>query len=231
MPKHREKGQSSGASDIRTTLSVAGGIEQLQEAITGTTADKSEGGTATTQAHESASAGRDEDENDQPSLALDQLFEILKNQRRRRVLHYLQDDDGTATLGTLAEHIAAEENDTTVRQITSSQRKRVYVGLYQCHLPKMDDMDIVDFEKNRGNVTLGPNAELLAPYLESESSEVDWPLVYGGVSVAGLVAAVATVLFATPVALTVGVALVMTLGLACCAGAHFVRSREQTDDR
>lgn len=142
------------------------------------------------------------------SLPLDQMFEILKNERRRTVLHYLNDHEGPVALGDLAEHVAAVENDTTVPQVTSRERKCVYVGLYQCHLPKMDDMDIVEFNQNRGRIELGPNAAQLRQYLErSEQTERPWPAYYGGVAAAGLVL----------VALTQAVAGGTALALGACA--------------
>jgi len=64
---------------------------------------------------------------------------VAENKRRRRVLQYLLDVDDEITLDVLAERIAAEENGKDIKQISSQERKRVYVGLYQCHLPKMDD--------------------------------------------------------------------------------------------
>jgi len=121
-------------------------------------------------------------------LPLDQIFEILKNSRRRETLQYLCDNDGSGTLSDVAEHIAALENDTTVQAISSTQRKRVYVGLYQCHLPKMDDAGIVDFNRNRGRIELGPNADLLDEYLETETEpEHPWPRYYLGIAAAGSV--------------------------------------------
>jgi hypothetical protein len=119
------------------------------------------------------------------SLPLDQVFEILKNKRRRETLHYLRDNDGQATLSDLAEHIAAIENDTTVKLITSSQRKRVYVGLYQCHLPKMDDMDVIDFDQNRGTIAAGENMDQLEPYLHDDQSRA-WHWAYLLVAAAGV---------------------------------------------
>jgi len=85
-------------------------------------------------------------------LSLDLIFEVLKNRRRRDVIRYLEEQSERTSLSDLAEHVAALENDTTTQALTSSQRKRVYVGLYQCHLPKMDDMDIVNFNQDRGYV-------------------------------------------------------------------------------
>ena len=129
----------------------------------------------------------DQDDADEPEnreLPLDQVFEILKNERRRLVLHYLESNDGESTLSDLAEHIAAIENDTTVKAISSTQRKRVYVGLYQCHLPKMDDMDIIEFDQNRGTVKLSQNAEQVKSYL-GEPDEQPWYKMYLGVTVVG----------------------------------------------
>lgn len=126
-----------------------------------------------------------EDQSSGP-LPLDQVFEILKNRRRRLVLHYLEENDGESSLSDLAEHIAAIENDTTIKAISSTQRKRVYVGLYQCHLPKMDDMDIIDFDQNRGTVVLSSNAEQVKSYL-GEPDEQNWHRMYLGASISGFV--------------------------------------------
>ncbi|ACV10657.1 hypothetical protein Huta_0470 [Halorhabdus utahensis DSM 12940] len=120
------------------------------------------------------------------SLGLDQIFGVLKNQRRRHVLEYLTTTDDSVRLGTLAEQIAGWENDKDVARITSQERKRVYVGLYQCHLPKMDDMDVISFNKSRGIVDHGEHYELVKEYLPADDQIYDdsdhlgwgdiWPL-------------------------------------------------------
>ena len=169
----------------------------------------------------SEGSGEDDDPAEaepEPELPLDQVFEILKNSRRRQTLHYLFENGGTASLSDLAEHIAAIENDIEVRAITSSQRKRVYVGLYQCHLPKMDGMDIIDFEKNRGTVEIGPNAERLKPYIE-QSEELAWDRLYAGVTVGATALFGLSMLGVPSAALTPTAVLVAFLAvmLACTA--------------
>ncbi|MEF8785618.1 MAG: hypothetical protein V5A45_06760 [Haloarculaceae archaeon] len=119
------------------------------------------------------------------SLPLDQVFEILKNRRRREVLKYLNERDESVSLSDLAEHVAAIENETTVKALSSSQRKRVYVGLYQCHLPKMDDMDIVDFDQNRGRIELAENADQLDAYIEPDTDNAYWHYYYASTSLFG----------------------------------------------
>lgn len=121
------------------------------------------------------------------SLSLDIVFDMLKNERRRRVLRYLKTNDGPFTLGELAEHIAALENDKSVQALSSGERKRVYVGLYQCHLPRMDDAGVIEFDRNRGSVELGPNADQLDDFLEVEAAEEgpEWSKYYFALSAVG----------------------------------------------
>jgi len=166
-------------------------------------------------------------------LSLDLVFEILKNSRRREVIHYLRDqeDGDRVSLGELAEHVAAIENDTTTDQLTSSQRKRVYVGLYQCHLPKMDDMGVVDFNQDRGHVSLAPQAECLTEYLDrpTEDAGVQWHRYYAAISAVG----VGIVGLSLGVGLVSGLAMGL-LGLvvgtfAFCSACHWVTEARDED--
>lgn len=117
---------------------------------------------------------------DDPAIGIDQVFEILKNKRRRFVLRHLEAAEGQVRLSELAEQIAAWENEKEVRQITSQERKRVYVGLYQCHLPKMDDMGVIEFNKPRGIVQPGENIDLVRRYLpaDEQGTAEPWPGVH-----------------------------------------------------
>jgi hypothetical protein len=104
-----------------------------------------------------------------PPLTKDIIFELLKNQRRRYVLRYLADDPGPVRLRDLAERIAAWENDKPIGAIDSDERKRVYVGLYQSHLTKMDEAGVVAFNQDRGLVALGERASVLYDFLDPQA--------------------------------------------------------------
>jgi hypothetical protein len=103
-------------------------------------------------------------------LSVDIIFEVLKNERRRRVIEYLRTNDEPADLGAVAEYIAALENDKDEKLITYAERKRVYVGLYQCHLPKMDDMGVIKFNRARGRIEMTDQTEELVPYMKGPVS-------------------------------------------------------------
>lgn len=96
----------------------------------------------------------------------DDMFEVLSNSRRREVIAYLREEDGEVPVGELAEHIATKENETTLQNLSSYQRKRVYVSLYQNHLPMMDKANVVEYAENRKTVRLRETATKLGPYLE-----------------------------------------------------------------
>ena len=110
---------------------------------------------------------------DETGLSTDTLFELLKNRRRRDAIDYLTGRDGTATLSDMAEQLAAQENDVSVDAISSKQRKRVYISLYQCHLPKMDRAGIIEFDKNRGTIVLNEGARQLYPYLRATKNNAE----------------------------------------------------------
>jgi len=109
------------------------------------------------------------------AIGLDEIFGLLKNRRRRSVFRYLTAESEPLRLGGLAEQIAARENDKAVSRIGSKERKRVYVALYQCHLPKMADVDAISYDKPRGTVGRGPNFDLFEYHLPSDEDTVGPP--------------------------------------------------------
>lgn len=128
-------------------------------------------------------------EREERELPLSVTFEILSNERRRRVLRYLLNESDTTTLGELAEHIASLENDKPQQDLNSAERKRVYICLYQCHLPKLDDADIIAFEEHRKTVSIGPNLRQLTRFLPSDDGNTGErgpkPEYYLGISFLG----------------------------------------------
>jgi len=134
-----------------------------------------------------AESETDEASDAPPEPSLDLIFEILKNSRRREVIKYLRERDERVSLSDLAEHVAAVENGITTAELSSSQRKRVYVGLYQCHLPKMDDAGVIDYERSRGTIELRPASSQCFVYLD-----VDRAARSGGGSRAGRLATLLT---------------------------------------
>lgn len=123
-----------------------------------------------------------EPKREQSELEPDDIYHILQTSRRRHVLRHLRRAGEPMTLRDLAERIAAREHETTVENLTSDQRQRVYISLYQSHLPKLDTRGIVDYDKDRGIVESTPLAAQFDPYLAGleEASTDPWPRRYAG---------------------------------------------------
>lgn len=124
------------------------------------------------------------------------------------VLFYLRTHGDTATMNDLAEQVAAWENDAGIPELTSQQRKRVYVSLYQTHLPKLADTGLVDYEVDDGVVTLTDRATEVDAFLSAKpTSSYPWERHYLVFLIGGAAAVILGVL-ATPV---VGVGLLLWL--------------------
>ncbi|GAA0241259.1 hypothetical protein ACFFQF_29705 [Haladaptatus pallidirubidus] len=124
-------------------------------------------------------------------LSRDKIFHILQTPRRRYILRYLQDHEGSIQMRDVAEQVAAWENNTSVQALSSKERQRVYIPLYQTHLPKLDEEGIIEYNQSRGTVKRTEVANQFDEYLISSEikdadDEIDrpisWKSYYFGVS-------------------------------------------------
>lgn len=161
----------------------------------------------------------DESLGEGPSIGTDEMFALLSNERRRRVLQHLSRNGGEARLRDLARDIAAEEHDAEPVDVTYAQRKRLYTSLYQSHLPRMERSDVITYDRNSGVVALGPAAEEFDVYLEIVGKhEFTWSTYYLGLAT---LFGVATLAFAagTPPFAGLQPAVLMSAYVALLAGS------------
>ena len=83
------------------------------------------------------------------------VFSLLSNDRRLRVIEILSNTDHRTIRG-IADEIARSETDG---EPGAYDRKKSHISLYQCHMPKMDDAGIVEWDKRSGSVERGENYE------------------------------------------------------------------------
>jgi hypothetical protein len=74
---------------------------------------------------------------------LDETFSALADAGRRYLVRYL-DRNGSTSLSTLGEHLAAERDETTLVSVTPTQRRRATVRLHHVHLPKLEAAGLVE---------------------------------------------------------------------------------------
>lgn len=116
----------------------------------------------------------------------DELFDIIANQRRRLALQIVQQVN-RIELGTLAERVAAWEDEIDVQEVTSAKRKNVYTALQQTHLPKMDRVGIIEFDDREGVVKATPALEEVDVHVEIvRGKDIPWSEYYLGLSLVAL---------------------------------------------
>lgn len=83
----------------------------------------------------------------------DALFDALQNSRRRRAIQILADrPSGKIQLGELADEITAREQAPSSDPFTASERKSVYVSLYQSHLDTLASAGIIRWDGDSGKI-------------------------------------------------------------------------------
>lgn len=84
------------------------------------------------------------------------VYDLLRNERRRRGLKHLRRSLGSMSLRKLAKRIASEE--TGESPPPKNIKGSVDNSLHQTHLPILDRREIVNYDENRNVVSLGDGA-------------------------------------------------------------------------
>ncbi len=111
-------------------------------------------------------------------LSSDEIFSLLSNKRRRFILRHLKKEKQPVDLSQVVEEVAAWESDKPVEELTEDERKRVYVSLYQTHIPKLAAAGLINYEDVERTVELTDSANQIKPYIDDESTRPDWYLYY-----------------------------------------------------
>lgn len=136
----------------------------------------------------SADSDPDSDSNSDAALSAglstEDVYQVLSNRRRRYAIHYLKQVDDQVDVSTLAEQVAAWENDKPISELDSQERKRVYISLYQSHLPTLQKRGLVAYDEDRGTVELTEPIANADVYLEVVAGQnVPWSYFYLGLSI------------------------------------------------
>lgn len=119
-------------------------------------------------------------------LSRDAIFDLLSNSRRRFVLNRLQENPSGFELGDLATELAAEENGVPRDELSSQQRKRTYVSLYQTHVPKLAETGVVTYDSDSGVVQPTDRIHDIAAYFQCDTETVRWEAVYLSLTALGV---------------------------------------------
>ena len=150
-------------------------------------------------------------------LAEREIYEVLSNERRREALRDLTAAGGSIELTELATTVA--ERETGESPPPRSARESVYNALHQTHLPKLEELRIVDYDRESRTVRLRRPARQVDLYMEVVTRYgLAWSEIYRALGIAALSAVLGSLLELPGISL-VDPLLVTSLSLAAFAVA------------
>lgn len=94
----------------------------------------------------------------------ERIQKAVQNTRRRYVLYYLTHNGGVASLDELIDRIAAWENGDQPDSVAPRKRKSVYGSLHQTHLPKLEELGLVNHDTATRTVSITETGERISIY-------------------------------------------------------------------
>lgn len=117
----------------------------------------------------------------QSQLSKSDIFGVLQNDRRRHVLELLR-SHGNQSVRSLSEEIARLEAEDG--EPNSSVRKSIYISLLQTHIPKMESLGIITYNREHDTVELLPAVHDFDVYMETANKSGNiWSQFYLGLSI------------------------------------------------
>lgn len=157
-------------------------------------------------------------------LSQAELFDVFSNARRRMAVRYLTGRKGTCDLTPVVEQVAAWENGVQPDDVTRAQRRRVYISLYQTHLPMLADHGIIEWNPEDHRIELRQDSRRFEPYLKTHPDDDTRHRPYVALSVGAVVGLGVSLLSVGPAG-AIGApiaAVVICLCFLAVAGVHYL---------
>ncbi|EMA65755.1 hypothetical protein C461_13681 [Halorubrum aidingense JCM 13560] len=126
-------------------------------------------------------------------LPAEQVYTILANERRRQALEQLGSVGGVVTVHELSALVAGHETGESPPPKRS--RESVYTSLVQTHLPKLEDLGVIEYDRETQTIELSRHARDVSLYTEIVArGGVTWSELYRALGVVSLTVVLAALL-------------------------------------
>lgn len=88
------------------------------------------------------------------SVSLDTAFDVLADSKRRQVLEYLDFEDASASLDTLAKYVARRQTNPGCSAVSAETIDSMRTDLHHTHVPKLAQCGMVDYDEDADRVEL-----------------------------------------------------------------------------
>lgn len=99
-------------------------------------------------------------------LSPTKIFDLLRDDRRRYILHYLFRHPGVVSLNDLADQITRWEE-----KLSYDCYERILTSLYHIHFPKLANAGLIQYDTEQETVELLETADQVSPYLALAAAE------------------------------------------------------------
>lgn len=89
---------------------------------------------------------------------LDTIYELLANHCRRYAVSCLNEHTSPMALADLANEVAVRENGNSTTEVSAEKVKDIYISLYQVHIPKLEEANVVRYSQEEDTVALSEEA-------------------------------------------------------------------------
>jgi len=118
-------------------------------------------------------------------LPAEQVYAVLANERRRRALEQLAAVGGVVTVHELSTLVA--DRETGESPAPKRCRESVYTSLVQTHLPRLEALGVIEYDREARTVELSRHARDVSLYTEVVASVgVTWSELYRALGVISL---------------------------------------------
>jgi DNA-binding transcriptional ArsR family regulator len=97
---------------------------------------------------------------------IDEILTALAHAQRRRILHYL-DDENPASRREVARQVAAWERDTTPTAVSKEVVRTTEMQFHHAHLPRLQDVQLVEYDRGSERLLCRDFPELVEHCLEN----------------------------------------------------------------
>lgn len=102
------------------------------------------------------------------AMSVYEIRHLLSNERRDIIIRELIANDGQVEFDELRDALCQALHGVPIDEVESEERHRLYISLYQTHLPKLKGEGVVTYEKRSGTISWGDQADAIIEYLEAE---------------------------------------------------------------
>jgi hypothetical protein len=85
-------------------------------------------------------------------VSLDTVFDLLRNERRRYVLYYLDEQEGEVSIEEVTKQVTEWEGDEG--SVPSERYDRIELSLHHTHLPKTAAAEFIEYNAAEGVINV-----------------------------------------------------------------------------